>query len=566
MSRAIEVRLDACVEQTRCFWDETVGLDFLKRFRRYVAELLPEELALARECNCLPELSQLPGGRCDVLVLLVGHSFEPLLQAICAYGPTEVVPVLNREYGPNLPGTQMRRRLGKLLPKLKEKALVNQKPSLRQCEPLPKDTPSAVFRFLLEQLKDNWEDKSIVIDITGAKKSMVAGAFFFAAYSNTPISYVDFDRYDEDYGRPYGCTCSIGLIDNPYRDFRLRDWARVRRLYQQYAFATARQTLGRVCAEMDRSGFFQPLETEAARKLLSAIEVYQAWDNGDYRAARQKAREPGSPLPEKGIPWAIQALGDLWPHADEGDDSNQAAQHILNRHLKLKHGDPRPEDSIFAQPEILLAYVQDELAKIERLIEPKEEYRAAYLRAVGLDEFLLKARLALCWLHGELVLNSAPVTRAFLGDKQWREKFTVLTEQSGADAMRGVLLREPGKELSRLGEVKLAAGAPTFDRYWQGKPLDLDAVRDPVRKNPTLIRLRGEGVHTHLYLTKEIADASVALARASVKEFIDNWLGKYHRNVVTDSNNRLTRAPGWDDLCRWCGIDFLPPYHEEDTQ
>ena len=274
MDQAIEDRVKDCVSRTECFWTDTATLGFLARLRRYIDELLPEELALARERGHLPALDQLWGSRCDVLVLLVGHSFEPLLQAICAYQPTEVVPVLNEEYGTkNLRGTDMYRRLKKLLPKLKQKSLINKdkEPPLRPCEPLKEDTPLAVFRFLLEQLRDNWEKQSIVIDITGAKKSMVAGAFFFAAYSNTPISYVDFDRYDEDYGRPYGCTCKIGLIANPYRDFRLRDWAEVRRLYGQYAFAAAHQAMESVCAEMDESGFFAPREMEAARKLLSIM-------------------------------------------------------------------------------------------------------------------------------------------------------------------------------------------------------------------------------------------------------------------------------------------------------
>lgn len=549
-------------DDTERFWRATANLDPLPRLQRYIRELLPRELAWARADK---SQQRLPDRSYGVLVLLVGHAFEPLLQSVCAYKPAEVLLVLNHRYSSDTSGNDMARRLKMLLPYLKGVDGLETLPTVRPHTTVD-DTPSAVFRYLLTCLRGDWtECRSVVVDITGAKKSMVAGAFFFAAYANVPISYVDFDEYSERYSRPYGYTCNIGLIDNPYRDFRLRDWAQVRRLYRQYSFAAAGQALNRVCAEMKRSDFFRPRETDAARQLLSAIEVYQAWDNGDYRAAKQKTEGPESPLPDEGIPWAVRVLGDLWPHASEGGNADWAAQQILKLHTKLKHGDPDPEDSIFAQPETLLAYVQDELAKIERLVQPKEDYRAAYLRAAALDEFLLKARLALCWLHGELILEGKPVTRAELGDEGWRKRFKKLADHSGGYAMRAVLLRKAGKQLSGVG-VQLAPHAPKLDRYWQGMPLDLDTLRDLLDEwqRPVFIRLRGEAVHTHLYLTREIANAAVALVRASVEEFIDNWLGKCHPDVVTDSSDRLTSAPGWDDLCRLCGIDFLPPYQEED--
>ena len=64
---------------------------------------------------------------------------------------------------------------------------------------LTPDRPDAVFQGLCEHvLPDRQAGKRVIVDVTGAKKSMVAGAFLFAAYADMPISYVDFDEYDEE--------------------------------------------------------------------------------------------------------------------------------------------------------------------------------------------------------------------------------------------------------------------------------------------------------------------------------------------------------------------------------
>lgn len=574
--RELEERLDACRQQTRKFWDDGAGRDLADYYGRYVEKFLPVEMELAQERHRLPGLQALHGGRCDILVLLVGHSFEPLLQAICAYQPGAILPILNRSYGSQLSGTRMYLYLEVLIRQLKARGLVAPEVQLRKSTPLPEDTPSAVFRHLLEELKSYWT-ASLVIDITGAKKSMVAGAFFFAAYCNAPISYVDFDNYDRSYGRPYGCDCLIGLIDNPYRDFYLRDWARVRRLYEQYAFASACEVLTSICGEMERSGFYDETEHCAARVLLQALRFYQAWDNGDYYAARQESAD--LPLPECAIPWAVRVLGEEWPHAATGVTADKAASMILDAHYQLKYGRTDPPGapdfdlhrSIFARPEVLLAYVEDELAKVRRLLSPKEDYRAAYLRATGLDEFLLKARLALCWMGGDFAKDGSPIAAGTGMNEQARRWFKVLADHDGLDAMRSVLLRKlPFLRLEDKGsrkdsaEVMLTAGAPWLDAYWMNT--GLAGSVEWHWPASVVSRLRGEAIHTHLYLTQAVATAAVDVADASVEEFKRNWLRRYHPTAAVNGDNRPTEAPSWTELCGWCGIDFLPPYREEESE
>ncbi|MCS7230483.1 MAG: hypothetical protein NZ923_10730, partial [Candidatus Kryptonium sp.] len=272
----------------------------------------------------------------------------------------------------------------------------------------PKDTPTYVFRALRDALQKPKAQPPAgftdVVDITGAKKSMVVGAFLYAAHSDLPITYVDFDEYDTQWGKPYGYTCRIGRIANPYEAFHLRDWEQVRRLYESYSFRNARVLLGAagsagnagtgIIGAMSQTlggagsdALFDPDDIGKVERLASMLEMYEAWENGDY--AEAKRLKDGS-LPPDVVPWSIEELGGIWPHVASATDAQTAAQNLLTDHLVLKQGASGPSDSLFAKPLPLLAYVRDELAKIERLITKNEDYRSAYLRAAGLEEFLLK--------------------------------------------------------------------------------------------------------------------------------------------------------------------------------
>lgn len=591
MEIATNDQLQACIDHTKRFWDDTVPLGFLEKFRRYITEILPEELDIARLRQCLPDVQELHNKSCDILVLLVGHSFEPLLQAICAYQPQEVLLILNAEYGNRpgqLPGSVMYRRMEKLLPNLKLQGLLVSTTALRQgAAPLTEDTPSAVFHFLLEHLKADWETKSIVIDITGAKKSMVAGAFFFAAYTNTPISYVDFDYYDEGRARPYGCACRIGLISNPYHDFRLRDWAEVRRLYEQYAFQAAQGRLEALCRTMQKNKFFTDesgnpaREIVATNRLIQALEVYALWDSGNYREAWEKIRKHVPFLKEKdSIPWAVTQLGaSAWPYAQESDNERLAARSLLDSFYALKRGeqqlnrDARPSESVFASDKVslLIAYGYDELNKVQRLIRPKEDYRAAFLRAVGLEEFLLKARVVFCLLHKKLVDSDGGLLEP--GRSDWLQVYDALIEYDGADYMRCFLSGQcsylgirGGPQIyraSNFGECMGCYWDKDASQKWQTVTLDLQPRQ--YGTHSALSKLRAESIHTYLYVTKNIAEATVTLAKQAADEFKD-WIRRYYPAEYPDFDEKQVEAPEWTKLCEWCGVDFLPPYRKEEKQ
>jgi hypothetical protein len=169
------------------------------------------------------------------------------------------------------------------------------------------------------------------------------------------------------------------------------------------------------------------------------------------------------------------------------------------------------------------------------------------------------------------------ITRTTLGAEGWRKWFKELANHGGLDDMRRVLLgvyrelhlKSQSEEHRRqdLLQVRIGKNAPKFVEYWENLPLGWGVGQDePWWQKSILARLRGEAIHTHLYLSKEIAAAALALAKASLDDFESVWLAHYHPGILGNAKNWSTEAPDWDDLCRWCGVDFLPPYREQEEK
>jgi hypothetical protein len=245
---------DELRRMTQDYWLDAECLEYPDAVRRYIRDLLPHELAYARGHDAIPSCPQ----RCDWLALLVGYSWEPLLQAVCVYRPENILLVLNEHYG-DTSGVALGRELADIIRALPQELF--SAGGEVQIHPDPPEfageRPAQIFRFLrdrfLPRLREA-EQPRIVLDITGAKKSMVAGAYLFGAHANVDVSYVDFDEYDSRRSRPYGYSCRIGLLANPYEAFRLRDWQRVGQLYEQYAFGAARALLGDILASAGQAG------------------------------------------------------------------------------------------------------------------------------------------------------------------------------------------------------------------------------------------------------------------------------------------------------------------------
>lgn len=497
----------------------------------YINKLLPLEIDYFKSKKVFSEVIDT-----DILVQLVGFSWEPLFISLCAYQPETLVLVLNKKYN-NQSGDRRGMDYKEHINKLKEADLIANKPEI--ISDTVEDTPESVFKLLREKVLPYVnEGRSVVIDITGAKKSMVSGAYLFATYSDSLVSYLDFGEYSVKYGRPYGYTCVIKKPENPVELFKLNEWLRVKEQYNRYAFGNALRIINSIEKEtMEFIGF----EGENAVELLKeCLRFYEVWDNGDYRAALEKYKTITAKISSFPCPSAVQELGEVW--FTNKDPKNT---------IKQIEGGEDINQSIYLQGRKILIYAQDEVGKIGRLIKYKEDYRSAFLRAIGLNDFLLKARLIRLWINNQLQIeiDDKVLKRDEFSDECRNAIDKRLLEYSGLANIVKLLRKEKPFTLTidQLGKTKVSYihEAPTMDEFWRGQTcLNLNIPFD-------LFYLRNKAIHFCLSVSEEIAKAAFNLAKTNLEDLRKNW-------VTQSIASGVYEALQWDDLCEQCRINFLP--------
>jgi len=476
--------------------------------------LLEAELEVARQEG------RIRANPCKTLVLLVGFSLEPLLQSVCVYKPQKVILLLNQTGYPGKTheawhdfALHVTEAIGHLV----GKRLLDQPPEFpgkegKQGYPVA-DSPEAVFQTLVEVLHD---ETDVVIDVTGGKKSMVSGAYLYAAYAGARISYVDFEEYDVERRRPYGYSCKIGELANPYQEFALREWERVRTLYNRYQFREARQLVKTIQPQMTRVLPVEPL----LKKLVEVLEYYEYWDSGDFRKAKQLGVTQW--LDPQKQPGAVVGLGDQWFEIT-GSDFSKKPMHFYGNLPALQ------------------VYVCDELARIRRLIDYNEDYRSAFLRAGGVNEIVMLARVVALVPDRndkDLLLNAldghTPDVRRVFNALRHPSKTTI-------DVQNDI----PFRNAPRLNIPRSAPMNP----WWKTTRLfNADDGWD------AFLTRRNELAHKYFSVPKEWAEDALAFVRANFEDFLKSIPASEVQTGVR------TEALPWSELCDLCGLSrFLPP-------
>lgn len=519
---------------TNRYWDESDKSQIDEALKWYITEthtVLDNKSLLEAELEWARGRGRITAQTCRALVLLVGFSLEPLLQSVCVYQPQEIVLLLNQEGYLEEEWHNFARHVTEAVEHLKERGLIRQMPLFpgeQQKAGYPvKGSPEAVFQKLVEVLRD---ETDVVIDVTGGKKSMVSGAYLYAAYSAARISYVDFDKYDKKRRRPYGYTCIIGELDNPYRQFALRDWEQVRSLYKRYRFREARQVLeDRVLPVMKQ---FLPDSECAIQRLIKLMEYYELWDGGDLRRAKQVGQAIEQDVGAFAQPSAVSELADIWFETETSRPQFKS----------------QPQ-GFYGQEDKVKVYVCDELARIRRLIDYNEDYRSAFLRAGAVNEIIMVARLVAAVadpndqrrLLDSLDKSTPPIRHIFLG----------LTRTNLTIGRRNTDIRwSEGPDPA----ISVTQGSPMTD-WW-----DQTMFKDDCNKQgwERLLDIRNKLAHTYLSVPREWAESALEFVRTNFKE----WMSS-----SADCSDFTTSALPWAKVCGLTGVDnFLPPNLRKEAQ
>lgn len=509
---------------TYAYWDCAGNLD--ERLKKYISEKqreLDNKSLLQAELDHARALSNLSATTCHTLVMLVGFSLEPLLQSVCVYNPQKIVLLLNNDKYGDEEWHVFATHITKAIQLLHEHGLIPNQPSYNQT-PHPHnksknllgcstpDTPEGVFQTLIEKLEG---ENDFVIDITGGKKSMISGAFMYAAYTVARISYVDFSEYHPDKRRPYGYSCKIGKLKNPYKKFALREWERVRALYQNYQFREALKTVRELKETMTNvfSDAQKPIE-----QLIAFLEYYAVWDSGNYQEAKNLANS----LEKFTQPTAVTALGDNWP---------DRKHFYVDTNLKF--------------------YVCDEWARIGRLITMNEDYRSAFLRAGGLNEIVMLARLvALDVKSGD---KSALLTALDEKTPSASKVFKALIESSGRDINIGKGQKNIDIFFDGITELVFFEHPNGMQSWWTTtKHFGKDRGWDD------FLNKRNDLAHKYFPVTRDLAEDALAFVTANIKDF--------YCQSVTNLGVHTSAMP-WRELCEKTGLSqFLPPNLRQEAQ
>jgi len=525
--------MDNLQKTTKEYWrtyDHTNIDRSLERYIRKEIDGLNGQSLLEAELDTARKTGRITTQSCKTLVLMVGYSLEPLLQSVCVYQPQKIILLLNQEGYGEEEWCVFANHLVEAIDHLKTKKLLEtdvQIPGKNKHQGYPvEDNPRSVFQKLVAVLQNENDMDGVVIDVTGGKKSTVSGAYLYAAYAGTRISYVDFDEYDPKHRRPYGYSCKIGGLSNPYQSFALREWERVRGLYGRYQFREAIRVLNEeILPAVEK---WQSNAKASVQQMVAFLAFYEKWDSGDLREAHAALIN----LPEFNQPDAVTILGPAWYGFSDGKFTKMP-----------KH--------FYGKKEWVKGYACDELARIQRLIECNEDYRSALLRAGSLNEVVMLTRM----VH---LVNA---------QQEQNQLLDALDENApGAYNIFDKLLKPEGEKLTiskdkynrvRFGPRQFTLAtieirAP-MNHWWYSTKLFND--RDNGWKQ--FLKTRNKLAHTYFSVPREWAEDALAFVKANIEDFWGQSVGGMGVH---------TEALPWAELCALTGVSqFLPPNLRKET-
>ncbi|OQY97693.1 MAG: hypothetical protein B6D35_14340 [Candidatus Brocadia sp. UTAMX2] len=266
---------------------------------RYWQEIFKDELEIVKGREETKALNLSPFAQ-PPMIMTLGASPEPLVLAVHLVKPGAIYVIYNQEkhleaFERGLKCTDD--NADTFVKKLKPIKLAQ---SHREAADLfklfrGKQSPGddhnsrAHLKELLEIIRDTDKRKEIVLDVTGAKKTISTGCFLFAAYAGISVYYMDFDNtpdaYHPDLGKPYPGNCFYTKQTNPVSAFAIEVFNEIETAFDAGRFHDVFKQIGKIIQVMDngkKEGFFEQREIDLLFKMAAVSDVYADWQDAAY--------------------------------------------------------------------------------------------------------------------------------------------------------------------------------------------------------------------------------------------------------------------------------------------
>lgn len=371
-------------------------------------ETNPENPILYNEILCLYKkkdykYEEIEFQKNTTLIFLLGHSTEPLYLSVGVHLPGKIYLVVSdtlmRDH--NFSRSTIERRIRALYRAfLRDGFDPNEEVEIKFevfTESIPEESDSGetsgdagmdVFcklRDLMVTIENDGSNK-IILDITGSKKNMVAGAFLFGVYNRFGegedekriLHYVDHTVYDFALGRPRFGTCYSSEVKNIYTTFKLSERKKLKEYFDREDFLRARDLAGEINKALSGVSQYKD-KAEFYGKLYYLCEAYYLWRNCFYEKAYKVLidndldhfiREPIREIADSAIKYNNGTRGE-W---GEDDDIR-----------------------LLGKSKVLLTYFADVIAFNERMLEEDEDGhvntenpRENFLKVYSIFEMMLE--------------------------------------------------------------------------------------------------------------------------------------------------------------------------------
>lgn len=245
----------------------------------------------------------------DVGIFLVGFSSLPIVLSLAEIQPTEQIYFLySSKTEPMLHEISDRIRVmlrdsnSQIVGLVDDTVLENlENSALKIDDP---SNPIATFRRI-KYLIDKVGDKSVALDLTGGKKTMLGGGFIGGSIltfidngqrRTCDMFYIDSLDFDPKRGTPTPGTEFLSLLENPYDLYNVQSLGEAENLFATHNYEAAANLWKGVKTKLEKSAARYGLETEKTDVVNAhrRANCYSLWDAFYYDKAKQNKNRHGT--------------------------------------------------------------------------------------------------------------------------------------------------------------------------------------------------------------------------------------------------------------------------------